>query len=109
MILTVRGMGEPLCATYARSYLVHKILQVMPYGGWGSAELIKDVHEPLWDTFTVLKQQLASEVRVRVRVRVRVGLGIGLGLGLGLGLAPSRRGRRAARYARTPRDRVAWA
>ena len=63
MILTVRGMGEPLCATYARSYLVHKILQVMPYGAWGSAELIKDVHEPLWDTFTVLKQQLASEAR----------------------------------------------
>jgi hypothetical protein len=62
MILTVRGMGEPLCATYARSYLVHKILQVMPYGAWGSPELIKDVHEPLWDTFTVLKQQLASEV-----------------------------------------------
>ena len=63
MILTVRGMGEPLCATYARSYLVHKILQVMPYGAWGSPELIKDVHEPLWDTFTVLKQQLASEAR----------------------------------------------
>ena len=33
MILTVRGMGEPLCATYARSYLVHKILQVMPHAG----------------------------------------------------------------------------
>ena len=63
LILTVRGMGEPLCATYARSYLVHKILQVMPYGAWGSPELIKDVHEPLWDTFTVLKQQLASEAR----------------------------------------------
>jgi len=61
LILTVRGMGEPLCATYARSYLVHKILQVMPCGAWGSPELIKDVHEPLWDTFTVLKQQLASE------------------------------------------------
>lgn len=61
MILTVRGMGEPLCATYARSYLVHKILQVMPYASWGGPELIKDVHEPLWDTFTVLKQQLASE------------------------------------------------
>eukprot|EP00908_Phaeocystis_cordata_P013604 Transcript_2467.p1 GENE.Transcript_2467~~Transcript_2467.p1 ORF type:complete len:958 (-),score=551.03 Transcript_2467:62-2863(-) len=61
MIQMVRGMGEPLCATYARSYLVHKILQVMPYAGWGSTELVKDVHEPLWDTFYVLKQQLASE------------------------------------------------
>ena len=74
MILTVRGMGEPLCATYARSYLVHKILQVMPYGAWGSPELIKDVHEPLWDTFTVLKQQLASEAPAPPCSLQRIGL-----------------------------------
>ena len=65
MIAMARGMGEPLCATFARSYLVHKILQVMPHTGVGREQLVRDVHDPLWDTFYVLKQQLANEAFVK--------------------------------------------
>ena len=55
MVQMVRGFGDPLAATYARSYLVHKAMQVAPHM---TQQLVQ---EPLWDTFTVYKQQLANE------------------------------------------------
>ena len=55
MVRMVRGFGDPLAATYARSYLVHKAMQVAPHM---TQQLVQ---EPLWDTFTVYKQQLRTK------------------------------------------------
>ena len=51
----VRGFGDPLAASYMRSYLVHKMYEVAPFA---AAELVLT---PLWDSLTVFEKQLAAD------------------------------------------------
>lgn len=50
----VRGFGDPLIACYMRSYLVHKLLELLP------TEAAELVLPPLWDTLVTFEKQVLT-------------------------------------------------